>query len=64
MVDFDENMSPAHMHGFFQYNSSVFPTNVLHGDGKSIEDIEHQRNMTTACLLLFMQQRNTSTTQN
>ncbi len=49
MVDFDENMSPAHMHGFFQYNSSVFPTNVLHSDGKSIEDIraskEHDYSM-------------------
>ncbi len=39
MVDFDDNMCPACIHGYFQYKSSGIPTNVLLGDGKSMEDV-------------------------
>ncbi len=39
MVDFDDDMCLARIHGFLQYKTSGLPTNVLLGDGKSVEEI-------------------------
>ncbi len=49
MVDFDDDMCPVRIHGFFQYKTSGLLTNALLGDGKSVEEIaasnEHNNSM-------------------
>ncbi len=43
MVDFDDDMCPARIHGFFQYKSSGVPTNKLVGAGNSVKDIRESK---------------------